>query len=112
MKIKSKVWLEKDGKLVFGSGKSELLKAIDQAGSIKAAAEKMGVSFRHAWGYITAIEKRLGFKLIERMKGGIGGGGSRLTPQGKELVRKFDRLEKFVKRYTNLKFKEMFPDGD
>ena len=112
MKIRSKVWIEKGGKLVFGSGKSELLKCIDETGSIKAAAEKMGISFRRAWSYLAAIEKRFGFKLIERTRGGKGGGGSRLTPRARELVEKYEKLEKGVSQFADRKFREIFTDED
>ena len=110
VKIKSKLWLEKSGKLVFGEGKSELLKAIERTGSINKACERIGISFRHGWGYITAIEKRLGFKLIERSKGGKGGGGSCLTPRGRDLVQKFDRLKNIINKFADGKFKETFSD--
>lgn len=110
MKVKSKTWLEKNSKLVFGEGKSELLNAINQTGSINKASKKMGISFRHAWGYITAIEKRLGFKLLERAKGGRDGGGSRLTPAGRDLLGKFNRLENLVNKFADIKFKEIFSD--
>jgi len=112
MKVKSKTWIEKGGKLVFGSGKSQLLKAIDETGSIKAAADKMGVSFRHAWAHVTAIEKRFGFKLIDRTKGGKGGGGSKLTPRGRELIQKYENLEKEVSRFADRKFREIFTNGN
>lgn len=110
MKVKSKVWLEKNGELIFGEGKSELLKAIEETGSIKKATQKMGISFRHGWGYITAIERRLGFKLIERSRGGRGGGGSRLTPQAKELIQKFDCLKHDIQTCANDTFKRAFPN--
>jgi molybdate transport system regulatory protein len=112
MRIRSKVWLEKGGKLVFGSGKSELLKAIEETGSIKGAAEEMGISFRRAWSYVTAIERRLGLRLIERTKGGKSGGGSKLTSRGKELIRKYDKMEKEISRFADGTFKEIFGNGD
>lgn len=112
MKIKSKIWIEKNEELVFGEGKSNLLKAIDKTGSINKASKQMGVSFRRGWAYITAIEKRLGIKLIARSKGGKRGGGSCLTPAGKMLVRKFDKLEKVVCGFTDTKFQELFIDGN
>jgi len=108
MKVKSKVWLEKNGRLVFGEGKSELLKSIDKTGSISDAAKKMGISFRRAWGYVTAIEKRLGMKLIVRSKGGKGGGGSSLTPLAKAFIHKYDRLENLTNKFVDTKFKELF----
>lgn len=112
MKIKSKVWIEKEGELVFGEGKSNLLKAIDKTGSINKASGQMGISFRRGWSYITAIEKRLGIKLIARSKGGKRGGGSYLTPAGKMLVRKFDNLEEVIRSFTDKKFKELFINGN
>lgn len=112
MNIRSKVWLEEGKELIFGKGKSDLLKAIDETGSISKASKKMGISFRHGWGYITAIEKRLGIKLIERLKGGRGGGGSHLTSKARELIRRFDRLDNEVTRFSDAKFREIFADGD
>ncbi|OIO74589.1 MAG: hypothetical protein AUJ85_05115 [Elusimicrobia bacterium CG1_02_37_114] len=108
MEIKSKVWIEKDGKLIFGKGKSDLLKAIGQAGSISGASKKMNISFRHGWGYITAIEKRLGVKLLEKSKGGKDKGGSSLTPLAKDLIKKYDKLEKLVDEFVDRKFREIF----
>jgi molybdate transport system regulatory protein len=110
MRVKSKLWLEKSGELVFGEGKSEILKAVAETGSLNAACRKMGISFRHGWGYITAVEKRLGFRLVERSKGGRGGGGSRLTPEAKQLMRKYDRLKAAVDDFTDDKFREIFGD--
>jgi len=108
MRVKSKVWLEKKGELIFGEGKSELLKAINRTGSINRASVKMGISFRRAWSHITAIEKRMGFKIIERVKGGKNGGGSCLTPLGRDLIRRFDILSDNVINFTDRKFKEIF----
>ena len=47
MDIKVKVWIEDDHKnLVFGSGKKEILKYIDETGSISKAASKVGMSYK------------------------------------------------------------------
>ena len=110
MKVKSKIWLEKNGKLVFGEGKSKILKTIEETGSISRACKKMGISFRHGWSYITAIENRLGIKLIERQKGGKNGGGSCLTDYAKELIEKTEHLKKVVNKFADKKFKEIFND--
>ena len=108
MQIRSKVWLEKNGKLVFGEGKSEIFKLVQKHDSINKAAEELGVSFRHAWSYINEIEKRLGILLVARTKGGKGGGGSCLTDYAIELMKKYDRLKNEVDKYTDKKAKEIF----
>jgi molybdate transport system regulatory protein len=41
MEIKYKIWLEKDGKVVFGHGREELFQAIDECRSLNAAAKKL-----------------------------------------------------------------------
>ena len=41
-----KVWLEIDGKYVFGWGICEILQAVREPGSIKDAAAQLGKSYR------------------------------------------------------------------
>ena len=65
MEIKYKIWLEKDGKVVFGHGREELFQAIDECHSLNAAAKKLNMSYRAAWGRLRASEERLGVKLVE-----------------------------------------------
>lgn len=108
MKVKSKVWLEKNGKLVFGVGKTLILKTIQDAGSINKAAKEMGMSYRHAWSYIRSAEKRIGTPLLLKTKGGPDGGGARLTDYAKDLLEKFEKLEQEVRIFTNKRYKEIF----
>jgi len=108
MRVKSKVWLEKDGELVFGSGKSLILKAIRETGSINKAAKKMDMSYRHAWSYVVSAEKRINKPLLMRIKGGTSGGGAILTDYAKDLLNKFVKLEQEVERFTNERYKKIF----
>ena len=43
------LWLERDGQVVLSVWRVQLLAAIDQTGSISAAAERMQVQYRLAW---------------------------------------------------------------
>ncbi len=63
MKIQFKVWLEKDNRVLFGEGRSQLLQAIEDYGSLAQAARKMNMSYRAAWGRLKASEDRLGYPL-------------------------------------------------
>ncbi len=108
MQIKSKVWLEKDGELVFGTGKLIILKAIAETGSINQAAKKLNMSYRHAWSYIRSVEKRIGRPLLVKVKGGKSGGGAMLTVYAKNLIEKFEKLEEEVKDFTNKRYREIF----
>ncbi len=96
MKIAYKIWLENRGK-VFGDGPYELLKWVDKTKSLHRAARQMGMAYSKAWRLILTIEKRLGFPLLERRVGGRSGGGSWVTPQGKELMKRYRFFQKEVK---------------
>ena len=102
--VRSKIWLEIDGEPVFGHGREKLLRLIRSTGSINAAAKEMGIPYRKAWTYLDTMEKRLGFPLVSRLKGGAGGGESTLTPQAVALLEKFDLLQKGFNETVNRKF--------
>jgi molybdate transport system regulatory protein len=111
MEIKSKLWIEVDGKPVFGRGRRFLLEAIDKHGSINQAAKEINISYRKAWGYIKAMEERLGFKLIERQTGGKNGGGAILTTAAKTFLSKYVELESGVREKVDEKFRKVFKDN-
>ncbi|HIJ64719.1 MAG TPA: LysR family transcriptional regulator [Candidatus Hydrogenedentes bacterium] len=90
---KFKLWISsQDAQGVFGDGKWRLLKTIQQTGSLKAAAERLGISYRKAWGDLQKAEGCLGIKFMERHRGGVGGGETRLTPAGEAWVKAYARL--------------------
>ncbi len=96
MKIAYKVWLDDNGK-AFGSGPYELLKRVDRTKSLHQAALQMGMAYSKAWRLILTMEQRLGFPLLDRKAGGPLGGGSRVTPRGKDLMKRYRLFQKDVK---------------
>lgn len=115
MEIRYKIWLENKGEVIAGNGKINLLKMIDELGSIQRGAQKMGLSYRHAWGMIQKMEQRAGFKLVKTAVGGKEGGGAILTSRGQELVQKYltlrNNLDKFVKQKFNEEFRRKEKKG-
>lgn len=108
MKIKSKIWIENNGELIFGSGKAVILKQILKTGSINKAAKELHMSYRHAWSYIKSAEKRLGRTLVVCVRGGADGGNTTLTPYAKELLKKFFNLERQAKLSVDKLYKKLF----
>jgi molybdate transport system regulatory protein len=84
--VRSKVWLEKDGKLFMGWGRVMLLERIDQLGSISAAAKSMKLAYRNAWLWVEAMNRLAPAPLVEKSTGGIRGGYARLTEEGRRIV--------------------------
>lgn len=81
------IWMTTEsGENVISDDRMQLLIAIRQKGSLMAASEHMGISYRKAWGDLRATERLLGFSLIEKHRGGKDGGASLLTEEGIRLV--------------------------
>ena len=90
------------GEAVFGDGLAALLEEIEKTNSMLEAAQNLKMSYRYLLHRITVAEKRLGKSLVNRTRGGAKGGGfSKVTPLGKELVARYRKaqvdLDKFLK---------------
>ena len=94
LQVKSKVWLEANGKFIIGEGGITLLEAIDRLGSIQKAARRLGWSYRHTWGYLKNMERNGGMQFVVARHGGTGGGGTTLTPDGVKLLREYRRFQR------------------
>ena len=84
--MRSKIWLEKDGKLLMGWGRATLLERLDQLGSISAAAKSMNLTYRNAWLWIEAMNRLAKVPLVVKSAGGSRGGYARLTEAGRRIV--------------------------
>ena len=89
---------------VFGEGKYQLLKAVDECGSLSKAAAKQRISYRKAWGDIRKAETRIGRRLLIRERGGARGGASRLTPYAEELLEAYAAFKDDIVRYSRTRF--------
>jgi len=87
--IRLHLWLETDEGVFFGAGRAQLLERIETHGSLKKAAECMGMSYRAAWGKIKATEAAVGFSLVEKNAGKKG--GYSLTDEGRRLMSQYRR---------------------
>ncbi|EMA68534.1 TOBE domain-containing protein [Halorubrum distributum] len=76
----------------FDGRDAALLRAVDAAGSVAGAASALGRSRARALSRIEALEDAYG-TLVERRRGGEGGGGSRLAASGRDLLDRYDRLQ-------------------
>ncbi|UCD59287.1 MAG: LysR family transcriptional regulator [Candidatus Hydrogenedentota bacterium] len=107
IEVRSKVWLEAGGLPLIGSGRADLLRAVERTGSINAAAKQLGMDYRRAWGLIDSMEKRLNFKLVARRRGGADRGTS-LTDEARRLLALYEAFEQQSQKSTDRQFRNTF----
>lgn len=100
-KIKSRIWIEADGNILLGKGRVNLLKAIDQTGSLSKGARSMGMSYKKAWTLINEVNTIAQKPVIITNIGGKGGGGAILTDYGKSLVKAYDYINENCKIFLD-----------
>lgn len=102
---------KKTDKDYLGSDRIALLENIDEYGSINKAAKLVGISYKTAWDSINAMNNLSEKPLFIRTAGGKSGGGTILTPEGKELVRKYRLIQREHEKFlTNLEDKMLDVD--
>lgn len=85
--------IQLDAVIAIGPGKIALLEAIDQTGSITAAAKQLDMSYRRAWLLLDELNRSLRVPAVDSAKGGSAGGGSALTDSGRVLIALYRRIE-------------------
>ncbi len=108
MEPKFNLWIEHNGVVVLSEWRVKLLEAIDQTGSISRAAERMKVTYHRAWEKLHEMEEGLGYKLLDAQVGGAGGGGAELTDKGRDLIKRFRKLDQGLSDEIDQRFDEAF----
>jgi molybdate transport system regulatory protein len=85
--IRTKVWLEVDGRFALGDGGLDLLRAIAEERSLTTAARRIGWSYKHAWAYLRHAEHVLQIELTQTLSGKGRTRGTELTRRGMSVMR-------------------------
>ena len=93
VKVQFRVRILKGADIAVGPGKIDLLEAIDATGSITAAAKALGMSYRRAWLLVDTMNRCFASSVVVAETGGSRGGGTRVTPLGAEVLRRYRRIE-------------------
>jgi molybdate transport system regulatory protein len=109
--VRHKVWLDAGRRFALGDGGVVLLRAIGATGSIRAAAEHAGWSYRHALAYLDNAERSVGVRLVARARGGNDRGGAALTPYGRDFLRRYDRFRRRLDRALQALYGTAFREG-
>jgi len=91
------LWLEAGGRRLLELEDVALLTAVEERGSISAAARQAGRSYKYAWDRLAAIERAVGTPVLATRRGGAtGGGGAALTPVARTLLHEYSRLQNYL----------------
>jgi molybdate transport system regulatory protein len=86
LNVAGKLWLSVDEVALLGEERIALLEQIEAQGSITRAAKAAGVSYKAAWDAVDAINNLAPAPVVTTATGGRGGGGARLTDEGRRLI--------------------------
>lgn len=92
----------------FGPGVAELLRRVQQEGSLRAAAISIAMAYSKAWTVIKSSEAELGFKLLVSTTGGKNGGGASLSPEAEKLLAAYDAYCTTVGKFAAEEFERRF----
>lgn len=107
-RLRSKVWIEVEGRPVMGEGRVAMLRAIHRCGSIIDASRETGISYRKMRGAIRDMEKAVGRPLVQVFRGGGEGGGAMLTAEAHTLVEAFQKFATGLQQEAEVRFQRSF----
>ena len=93
------LWLDRENEGFVGRGRIELLRRIGETGSISRAAKAMGMSYKHAWDAVDAMNNLSPQPLVQRRTGGRHGGGTELTEEGRRLITVYETAEREHRKF-------------
>ena len=96
-----------DGTIVLGPGKADLLAAIARTGSIRAAADELGMSYMRAWTLVRLMNGIFRSPLVEKVRGGSEQGGARLTERGALVLEIYERMAREAEKAVAASWREL-----
>jgi molybdate transport system regulatory protein len=93
--------------IALGPGRVELMEFIRETGSLRAAAERMGISYMRAWNLVKLTNRCFIAPVVEASRGGQTGGGAKLTEAGKEVIELYRQMEKESQRAVKQPWAEL-----
>jgi molybdate transport system regulatory protein len=91
VKPRVKIWVT-FGDVKLGEGRARLLELVDELGSLRRAVARIGMSYRHGWGYFRELERASGIRFLEPAGGGPRA-GLRLSQEGRKFLACYRRFQ-------------------
>ena len=100
------VWLTLGGSVLMGPEYLRFLRAVEETGTIREAAEVVGWSYRTCSNRLRRMEVSFGTRVVETVRGGPAGGGARLSPEARRLIAIFGRWQEDVEESARRAFRK------
>lgn len=101
LNVAGELWLSVDDVAFLGEERIALLERIGELGSITQAAKAVGVSYKAAWDAVDAINNVSPTPVVATSTGGRGGGGARLTDEGRHLIGAYRTIAGEYRRFLD-----------
>ena len=98
-KVDLHIHISKEDKLLVNPERIHLMRLVSTTGSLLKASKKMGISYNKAWKMLEAVNKASSVPVLEKIRGGKGGGGAILTDYGKLILKEYEAIESVVNRF-------------
>jgi molybdate transport system regulatory protein len=97
--VGGQLWLSVDDVAFLGEERIALLEQIAARGSITGAAKAVGISYKAAWDAVDAMNNCAPAPVVATATGGRGGGGTRLTDEGRRLIEAYRTIAAEYQRF-------------
>jgi molybdate transport system regulatory protein len=101
MNVGGELWLGVGEVAFLGAARIALLEQIAARGSITQAAKGAGMSYKAAWDAVDAMNNLAPAPVVETATGGRGGGGARLTDEGRRLIDAYRAVAAEYRRFLD-----------
>lgn len=104
-KLLSKQWVvDENNNIIIGEGRKKILETIEKTGSLNQTAKVMKMSYKGVWSKIKTTEGYLNSRIVDTDRKM----GSKLTEEGKELLKKYNQLKKECLEADDRIFSQVF----
>ena len=97
-------------KVFFDQKLAMLLTITDETKSVRTACKRIQISYSTGWNIIRRLETELGRAIVERSQGGLGGGQSTLTRDGRLLLERYNEFKRRLREQAEGLFQDCFGD--
>jgi len=98
LEVECQISIKKNGSCFLNQVKTELLREIEQSGSMSGAAKKLKISYQHTWTMINEMNRSAPEPLVIKQRGGANGGGAEISVYGIKILRDYTLIEAQVKK--------------